>query len=218
MRILSREEARRVYNRVGAHQDSQAFYEDHATNLIIRHGEFATAQHVFEFGCGTGRFALRLLSEHLGPDATYRAVDISPTMVGLARGRLAPFAPRAEVVLTEGGPPEQEPSGLYDRFVSTFVFDLLSEEDIAAVIREAHRILQPGALLCLTSLSPGSGLVPRLVARLWSGLHRLNARLVLGCRPLELLSRLSSSEWKVRHHLEIAPFALPSEVVIAERL
>jgi hypothetical protein len=41
---------------------------------------------------------------------------------------------------------------------------------------------------------------------------------VAGCRPLELLGRLSSSQWRIRHHLQIAPFALPSEVVIAERL
>jgi ubiquinone/menaquinone biosynthesis C-methylase UbiE len=218
MRTLSREEARNVYNRVGARQDSQAFYEDKATDLIIRHGDFATARHVFEFGCGTGRFALRLLSEHLGPEAIYRAVDISPTMVRLAKERFAPFGARAEVVLTEGGPPDQEAAGSYDRFVSTFVFDLLSEDDITAVLREAHRILQPDGLLCLTSLSPGSGPVSRFVVGLWSGLHRLNPRLVLGCRPLELLGHLSVSEWKVRHHLQIAPFALPSEVVIAQRL
>jgi ubiquinone/menaquinone biosynthesis C-methylase UbiE len=176
------------------------------------------AWHVFEFGCGTGRFGLRLLSEHLRPEATYRAVDISPTMVGLAQGRFAPFASRAEVVLTDGGPPDQEAAESYDRFVSAFVFDLLSEDDITAVLREAHRILQPGGLLCLTSLSPGSGPASRFVVALWSGWHRLNPRLVLGCRPLELLGHLSSSQWKVRQHLKIAPFALPSEVVIAQRL
>ena len=218
MRTFSREEARHVYNRIGARQDSQAFYEDHAASLIARHGELGTARRVFEFGCGTGRFALRLLSEHLSPDATYRAVDISPTMVGLAQGRLAPFASRAEVALTDGAPPDEEPSESYDRFISTYVFDLLSEDDIEGVLQEAHRILQPGALLCLSSLSPGSSLAPRLVAGLWSALHRLSPRLVAGCRPLELLGRLSSSQWRIRHHLQIAPFALPSDVVIAERL
>lgn len=55
MKTLSREEARRVYNRIGKLQDSQAFYEAPAIDLIIDHGHFATAQSVFEFGCGTGR-------------------------------------------------------------------------------------------------------------------------------------------------------------------
>jgi ubiquinone/menaquinone biosynthesis C-methylase UbiE len=218
MRTLSREEARRVYNRIGVLLDSQAFYEDRATELIIRHGEFGTARNVFEFGCGTGRFARRLLSEHLPKDATYRAVDISPRMVDLAQERLAPFGSRAQVVLTDGSSPEGEASELYDRFVSTFVFDLLSENDIAAVLREAHRILKPDALLGLSSLSNGSGILSRSMARLWSAVHRLSPTLVAGCRPLELLGHLSSSQWRVRHHLRVSPFAVPSEVIIAERL
>ena len=154
---LSREQARRVYDRIGARQDTQAFYEDRATGILIRHAAFGSAQRVLEFGCGTGRFALQLLSRHLPAEARYRGLDLSPTMVRLAETRLAPFAARAEVVLTEGAPPASEPAASRDRFVSNFVLDLLSEDDIAAVVREAHRILVPGGLLCLTSLSLGAG-------------------------------------------------------------
>jgi ubiquinone/menaquinone biosynthesis C-methylase UbiE len=217
MRTLSREQARCVYNFIGSRQDSQAFYEDRAKDLIIRHGELDTARNVFEFGCGTGSFALRLLTDHLGPEATFRAVDISPTMVKLAQDRLAPFAARASVILTDGGPPEGEASESYDRFLSTFVLDLLSDEDIDSVLREARRILRPGGLLGLSSLSSGSTLASRIVGGLWSAVHRLHPVLCAGCRPLELIGRLSSSEWKVRQHLKLAPFALPAEVVIAER-
>jgi ubiquinone/menaquinone biosynthesis C-methylase UbiE len=218
VRTLSREEARRVYNRIGSFQDSQAFYEDHATDLIVRHGQFGTARHVFEFGCGTGRFALRLLSEPLPSEATYQGVDLSPTMVSLAEARLAPFASRAKVVLTDGAPPRQEPSASCDRFVSTYVLDLLSEKDIAAVLEEAHRMLEPGGLLCLSSLSTGSGPVSRLVARLWSLVHGLSPSLVGGCRPLDVVGCLSPSQWRMAHHARVAPFAVPSDVVIAERL
>lgn len=218
MRTLSREEARRVYNRIGSFQDSQAFYEDHATDLLVRHGRFGAARHVFEFGCGTGRFALHLLSEHLPSEASYRGVDLSPTMVSLAEARLAPFASRAKVVLTDGAPPVKEPSESCDRFVSTYVLDLLSDTDITAVLGEAHRMLQPGGLLCLSSLSTGSGLASRWVARLWSFVHGLSPALVGGCRPLDVVGRLSPSEWTIAHHARVAPFAVPSEVVIAERL
>jgi ubiquinone/menaquinone biosynthesis C-methylase UbiE len=218
VKTLSREEARRVYDRIGKLQDSQAFYEDRATDLIIHHGEFTNAQHVFEFGCGTGRLALRLLSEHLPADAVYHAVDLSPIMVGLAEDRLAPFTSRAEISLSDGGPSIQKPAESYDRFVSTYVLDLLSDEDIAVVLREAHRILEPRGLLCLSSLSTGSGIASRLLAHIWSAVHRLSPSLVGGCRPLELVGHLSCSEWKVRHHARVAPFAIPSEVVVAERL
>jgi SAM-dependent methyltransferase len=218
MRTLSHQAARRIYDRIGARQDTQAFYEDVATGELIRHGEFESALAVFEFGCGTGRFARMLLGDHLGRAATYRGVDLSPTMAGLAEGRLSEFADRASVVLTDGGPPALEPAASFDRFVSNFVFDLLSEADIAAVVSEAHRMLRPGGLLCLASLSPGHGLASRAVIRVWSLLHRLDPRLVAGCRPIELLPFLEEGRWKIRHHRALAPYGLPSEAIVAERL
>ena len=126
MSTLSHEEARRTYDRIGSLQDSQAFYEDRATSLVLVHGDFTSAEFVFEFGCGTGRFALRLFEEYLSDMARYRGVDVSPKMVRLAQTRLASYSPRAEVVLTEGKPPVDEPAESYDRFVSNYVFDLLS--------------------------------------------------------------------------------------------
>lgn len=218
MKFLSREEARRVYDRIGSLQDSQAFYEDAAVDLLVEHGRFEAARRVFEFGCGTGRIAARLLSGPLAADAVYRGVDLSPTMVGLAEARLAPFGPRAQVRLTDGAPPVDEPSGSFDRFVSTYVMDLLSEADIAAVLGEAHRILEPGGLLCLTGLSSGSGPASRAVARIWSAVHALRPSLVGGCRPVDLVPFLAPAAWKVRVHSRVAPFWVPSEVVVAERV
>ena len=215
--VLSRAEARRVYDRIGAGQDTQAFYEDRATGLLIRHGAFGSASRVLELGCGTGRFALRLLTSHLPETARYRGLDLSPKMVELARARLAPFAARAEVVLTDGAPPASEPTASCDRFVSNFVLDLLPEEDIAAVLSEAHRILAPGGLLCLAGLSTGAGAFSRLVSRAWARVHALRPALVGGCRPLELLAWLPPEQWRVRHHAQLAPFGVPSEALVAER-
>ncbi len=214
---LSHAEARRFYDRLGARQDAQAWYEDRATGELVRHGDFGAARRVFELGCGTGRFAQRLLSRHLPPDARYRGVDLSPTMVGLATKRLAGFGARAEVVLTDGSPPCGEPEHAYDRFVSSYVLDLLSEADIRAALREAHRILEPGGLLCLAGLCSGNGPGSRLVARAWTRLHALRPALVGGCRPIELLEFLDGTDWEIRHSARLAPFAIPSEVVVAER-
>ena len=217
MPVLSRDQARRVYDRIGARQDTQAFYEDRATAILVEHGHFGDAQHVFELGCGTGRFARRLLSEHLPESAGYRCVDLSPTMVALARGRLVSFGSRAEVVLTDGSPPTAEPTNSCDRFVSNFVLDLLSDEDIAAVLREAHRMLEPQGLLCLSSLSTGRGFLSSLAARGWARVHEFRPALVGGCRPLDLVSWLPSQQWSVRHHAHLAPFGVPSEAIVAQR-
>jgi ubiquinone/menaquinone biosynthesis C-methylase UbiE len=102
MTTLSPAAARSVYDRIGRAQDAQAFFEDKATDELVAHLKLESARSVFEFGCGTGRFAASLIARHLSEEAVYRAVDLSPVMVELARGRLARYAERASVRLTEG--------------------------------------------------------------------------------------------------------------------
>jgi SAM-dependent methyltransferase len=215
-RTLSHAEARRAYDRIGRLQDWQAFYEDVATGLLLRHGDFASAQSVFEFGCGTGRFAQRLLEKELPRHARYRGVDLSPRMIGLAQARLRPWGARAQVRLSEGGPPSDEPSASCDRFVSNYVFDLLAIEEIEAVLREAQRMLEPGGLLCTTGLSTGVGPASRAVARGWSWVQSRAPSLVGGCRPLDVLPLLPEAGWEVRHHSKLVR-GLTSEVLVARR-
>jgi ubiquinone/menaquinone biosynthesis C-methylase UbiE len=215
--VLSHQEARSAYDRIGSLQDTQAFYEDRATNVLLRHGDFGSAKNVFEFGCGTGRFSLRLFTEFLSPDASYRGVDVSPKMVSLAQARLAPHSQRAQVILTQGNPPVDEPSESYDRFLSNYVFDLLSEEDIRNVLREAHRMLRPGGLLCLSGLSTGVGPVSRTVARTWSWIQTQRPSAVGGCRPIDLLPFLPAATWQLQHHVKLVAFGITSEALVAQR-
>ncbi len=214
---LPHEQARRVYDHIGAAQDTQAFYEDIAANDVVAHSAFENATSVFEFGCGTGRFAAKLLGEHLPHDARYRGADQSPVMAGLAEQKTARFGECASILLTDGCTRMPEPDGSHDRFVSNFVLDLLSDDDIRAVMAEAHRILRPGGLLCLASLSEGHGPVSKVVIGLWSLVHRLRPSLVAGCRPIRLLPFLDRDLWTVHHRRAMAPYGLPAEVVVAER-
>jgi ubiquinone/menaquinone biosynthesis C-methylase UbiE len=215
--VLSHREARSAYDRIGSLQDTQAFYEDRATDVLLRHADFGSAKSVFEFGCGTGRFAERLLRDFLPPDARYRGVDVSPKMISFARARLESHPQRAQVSLTEGDPPVAEPSQSCDRFLSNYVFDLLSEEDIRDVLREAHRMLRPGGLLCLSGLSTGVGPVSRSVARAWNWIQVHRPSLVGGCRPIDLLPFLPESAWHLRHHEKRVAFGITSEALVAER-
>ena len=88
MRNLSVEEARVFYDRFGAKQDQQLFYEGPALATLVANAGFAEAQSLFEYGCGTGRFAHELLEHYLPEGCRYLGVDISSTMVRLASERL----------------------------------------------------------------------------------------------------------------------------------
>ena len=70
-RDLAPEEAKRLYDRLGSGQDWQCFYENPAIGELIAHSAFDSPHSVFEFGCGTGAFAARLLQRHLPVDARY---------------------------------------------------------------------------------------------------------------------------------------------------
>ena len=213
-RVLSHEEARAFYDRFGRKQDLQRIYEDPAIEVLLEYASFESARAVVELGCGTGRLAARLLKQCLPSDATYIGFDISRTMVELAQDRVAPWAGRAEVQLTDGSPSLAVGDHSSDRFLSTYVLDLLGEEQIRAVLREAQRLLVPGGLLCLASLTFGQTPVSRLVSRSWTAIHSLNPQLVGGCRPLELASFIGP-EWRILHREVVRAVGICTEVLIA---
>lgn len=216
--MLSHKEARAFYDRLGARQDWQRFYENPAIAEMINHAALGDAKSVFEFGCGTGRFAQLLLERHLPATAQYAAVDISSTMVELAQERLAPFGSRVKVIRTEGEMDVAAPPESFDRFFSTYVLDLLSDDDIRVLLAEAKRTLRPGGLLCLASLTHGDRFVARFVERLWVGLHVLRPSWVGGCRPVSLREFLDDLGWRICHRRRVTSFGISSEVVVAQKV
>ncbi len=212
---LTRGQARRFYDRLGAFQDRQAFYEDKALDVLIEHGKFSEANRVLEIGCGTGRLAARLLSDHLPSSAQYLALDQSPRMVSLAQQRLEPFRERAEVRLTDGGfnLPTAADGEPFDRVITTYVLDLLSDDDIRACLAAVRGALSAAGLLCNAGLGYGSGGLAVVLTTLWQSAFRLNSHLTGGCRPLELENFLE--DWQVVYRRLVVSAAITSEVVIA---
>ena len=215
--MLRKEQVEAFYDRFGKKQDSQAFYEDPAVDEMIRHAGFATAERVVEFGCGTGRLAARLLSAHLPANARYWGCDVSTTMVGLAQDRLRAYGARAEVTRTGGTPSLPLPDGGADRFVSTYVLDILPEGETEEVIEEARRVLRVGGLICLASLTEAVGPLSALVMAVWKRLFAIRPSLVGGCRPIQLRPRFASPGWEIVHQRKVAAFGIPSEIVVARK-
>jgi ubiquinone/menaquinone biosynthesis C-methylase UbiE len=213
--VLSRSQARRFYDRFGKKLDSQAFYEDAALEDLINHAEFDTAQSVYEFGCGTGRFAERLLKNILPATASYAGTDISQTMISLAEQRLLPYEKRAKVTKSNGSINFGRAEHTLDRVVSTYVLDLLSDADIRSVIDEARRVLKPGGKLCLVSLTNGNTIVSKLVTKLWKMLFATHPMFVGGCRPIMLESYLDQESWSLEYHHVVIQYGVSSEVIVA---
>ena len=216
-KTLSNDDLRAFYDKLGAGQDDAAYFEAPALRKVLEHGRFKQARAVFELGCGTGRLA-RQIVERLPETATYTGIDLSETMVGLTRDKLESFCERAHVHQTDGTLDFDLFGDEVDRFVATYVLDLLSEDDIRRVVNEAHRVLEPGGLLCLTSLSYSTLPLARLRMSVWQLGYRLNPRWFGGCRPLRLLEYLSEKQWRTNFHATVVPYATPSEIVVARKL
>lgn len=130
-----------------------------------------------EIGCGVGRYTVALASRF----ALVDAVDVSPTMIALARQVGMP----ANVSLHVGSGRDLAglPDGAYDVAFSHLVFQHIAERGvIASYLRELGRVLVPGGVAVLQfDTRPASRVVACVYALpdpLLPRLHRRGARRV----------------------------------------
>lgn len=216
--MLTYSEAKRFYDAFSIKQDAQAYYEDPAINELIKFADLDQATSIFEFGYGTGRLAKRLLTEKLPLAARYYGVDLSSTMFRLAKQRLSAFGERVQISLSDGSPKFDASDESMDRFLTSYVLDLLSLEDIDAVLVEAHRILKRDGRLCLIGLTYGQSVYARLVSWVWERVYAFRPLKVGGCRPLKMVDRLSGTHWQIKHQSIITAFGISSETIVATPL
>jgi ubiquinone/menaquinone biosynthesis C-methylase UbiE len=136
----------------------------------------------------------------------------------LATQRLHEHADRVELQLDNALPRLPYPDASFDRFLAAYVLDLLSPDDIARTLAEAHRVLVPGGLLCLASLTTGTTRPSRLITGAWGTLWSLKPALVGGCRAITISDHLDQTAWELRHHQTISTLAIPSDIVVAAAL
>lgn len=213
-RTLSRQQVRGFYDRIGQWQDTQAFYEASALDVIAVHGAFEEAQAVFEVGCGTGRFAEQLLRDQCPPETQYVGVDLSATMVQITRDRLDAYADRATVIQTDGTFSYDVLSGSQDRVVATYLLDLLSTQDMHSFLDEAHRLLSSSGRLCLASLTEGRSPLGRAVSSVWKAVHTVRPQWIGGCRPRRMWRFVDAERWREIHHEIVRSWGVPSEVLV----
>lgn len=120
--------------------------------------------------------------------------------------------------LTDGSPQLDFASASFDRFFSNYVMDLLSVEDIREVLDEAHRILASESILAVVGLTHGFTCASHALERAVLTIHAVYPVLVGGCRPLDLLEFIGEPKWRVRDHERVTAFAVPSQVVVAQKM
>lgn len=161
--------------------------------------EFPAGGHILELGGGTGEDAMFLAERGFGIFLT----DPSPTMVSLAKAKLAPFSAQAEVAagedledfaarhLSSGG-------ALFDGAFSNFA-PLNCVVDLEPVARGLARLLKPGAaamLVLFGTLCPGEMVTETLRGRPHLALRRHKRG--------EIPARLAKRDFHVVYHRRTA--------------
>lgn len=215
---LSKDTIREHYNKLGKKQNRQLLYEKPAFDVIFQYGEFDTANHIAEIGCGTGYFAFRLFKDYASDTAKYTGFDISETMIELTRKKLKPFAPRVTLIEGDATQNLSLENESIDRLVAAYVFDILSEDEMGNILEEAYRVLKPGSILCLASLTEMNTGLSGVVSKLWSKIYRFNPKWVGGCKAVDLVTLLDETKWKLQLKETLSAYGIGSEVVIVTRL
>lgn len=218
MKTLNKKNSELFYDKFGRKQDNQAYYEDLAINDQLENSELSTAKNVFEFGCGTGRLAEKILRSYLPEDSSYNGLDISSTMIELSTKRLALYKERIHLIKSTGAINVQLPDESIDRFISNYVLDLLSYDDIDDILNEAYRLLEFNGIISLISITNGKTIISKIVMNTWNFLFKINPKIVGGCRPIKIKNIINKdTRWEIVYENVKIAYGIASEIIIARK-
>ena len=198
-------------------------------------------QKVFDYGCGQGKLAEYVLSimedvtnnedlESLtGPNSVHwHGVDQSPEMIVKFKERFyshtsSKMDASCEYI-SNGDAAEllsMIPASSYDRFISTYCLDLLSEEDMYKVLTLAEHLIHPDGEIILAGITYGwkDSVKTFLMTLGWNLMYRIKPKVVGGCRPQNLIPYMKEMDWEITKVVRTKPQGFPwmmSEIICAK--
>lgn len=205
---ISTSSARRFYDRLGDRHSWAEIYEGRAKGRALELLDLTPGLSVLNAGVGTGVDHKRVVAA-VRPSGLAVGVDVSTVMLSLARRRAGGPVVQADV----RGLPFRSSS--FDRLLSAYVLDLLAADDLPRVLGEFRRVLKPGGLMVLVSLTDGISPSSRALIAAYTAVYRRRPLWLGGCRPLQLSALIRGTDLHPVHHETLVQMAVPSEIVAA---
>lgn len=122
--------------------------------IFLDQAALPAAHRVLDLGCGTG--SLALLIKRLHP--AIQIVGLDPDPRALARARRKAAGAAADIRFDQGYADNLPyPDASFDRVFSSFMFHHVSPDQRENTLREARRVLAPGASLHMVDFAPSEG-------------------------------------------------------------
>ena len=164
---------------------------------------------VLEFGCGTGSTAL----VHAAHVRSYRAVDVSPKMVEIARRKLA-AEPHANLNFEVSAVEDLNvQNDSLDAVLGLSILHLLKDPE--AIIQRVFHMLKPGGFFASSTVCTGHmGTLPRLLLRVARATHLVP--LVQPFRRSELKELMRCAGFRIECELDPGDFAKACFLIVSK--
>lgn len=212
----SKESARLSYNRMSGWYDlltghtERKYRERGLDKLSAQAGE-----KILEIGFGTGH-GLVSLAKAVGREGRIYGVDISDGMLAIARKRLQKngLEDRVELHLGDAARLDFLKSNSLGRIFMSFTLELFDTPDIACVLDECHRVLEPDGPLVIVSMARIDP--PGLAVRVYEWFHE-HLPDYADCRPILARRSAQRSGFEVENSDVLSMWGLPVEIILARK-
>jgi ubiquinone/menaquinone biosynthesis C-methylase UbiE len=199
-----------VYRRIAPSYDLWAWLtETKARNRCLELAAIEDGEDVLEVAVGTGLAFEKIVASN--PSGRNEGIDLTEAMLARAEVKARRTGSQNYRLQLGDAYDLDFPDDSFDVLVNNYMFDLLPEQDFAAVLAEFRRVLRPGGRLAMVNMTLGE----RWYNGLWERIYRLNPALLGGCRGVTLLPVLEECGFRQVTREYLSQMTFPSEVVHA---
>ncbi len=205
--------ARSFYDRIsGVYDLISDSSEDAARETGLRMFAPAEGESILEIGFGTGH-CLESLAKSVGATGHVVGIDISTGMRDVAARRLTDAGLVERVQLdVQPAPPLPYGDAEFDGVFMSFTLELFEDDDMAAILREARRVLKPDGRIGVVGMELEKD--PNLATRTYQWFHRHFPHIV-DCRPIDVPGALTAAGFTLESEERLEIWSLPVAAVVA---
>jgi len=158
--------------------------ETKAQRKVMEFASIENGDNVLEVAVGTGMLFKKIVE--LNPQGSNEGVDLSPDMLSKAASRMRKVEGKYHLQVGNAMDLPFEDNS-FDKLVNMFMLDLLPEDSFQKILSEFTRVVKPGGVIVVATMSKGA----KRRNSFWSYLSKKTPRLLAGCRPVSLESNLN---------------------------